>query len=237
MSDEEAQEALTSMMEDEKFGAAGAEVVIEEFMVGPEVSIHVMADGQSYKMFPESQDNKAAFDGAKGPNTGGMGTISPLSDMTPTLMQRIEDEIVAPIIKALADEGSPYTGLLYPGIMVTEDGPKVVEFNCRFGDPEVQVYMARLRSDLLDYEKGKEITGIEEAAKQDNVTVFQAGTKSDGNKVLTNGGRVLSVTATGDNLEQARKRAYSAADMIDFEGKQYRTDIGLAHDNSKLKEH
>lgn len=270
--DKEAQDALSEIMQDEKFGDAGSEVVIEEFMEGPEVSIHVLADGEHYKIFPESQDNKAIFDGSKGPNTGGMGTISPLADMTDTLQQRIEDEIVAPIMRAMADDGHPYTGLLYPGIMVTKDGPKVVEFNCRFGDPEVQVYMARLESDLLElmmactsqtldahtinwsdhtavnvvlasggypgsYEKGKEITGIEKANSQENVTIFQAGTKADGDKIVTNGGRVISVTATGKDLDEARKRAYDAADMIDFEGKQLRSDIGLAHDNSKLKEH
>ncbi len=258
---EEAIETLHKIFVDKIFGSAGNEVVIEEFLEGVEISIHALSDGKNYKIFPASQDHKRIFEGNAGPNTGGMGAIAPLSFVDAELMSRIEEEIVAPTISGMAAEGRPFVGCLYPGIMLTKDGPRVFEFNSRLGDPETETYMRLLDSDILDifdacidgklsdvhinwkklaactvmlasagypgnYEKSKVIAGIEEADMQTDIVVFHAGTKTEAGKLITNGGRVLGVSATGDTLEKALDKAYKAIQKIKFEEMQYRKDIG-----------
>ncbi len=245
------------------FGAAGSTVVVEECMTGPECSLLCfVSGGKSFPMAP-AQDHKRAFDGDKGPNTGGMGVYSPVPIVTDDEMAAMERIMAnAAAATAAAPFDSDYRGVLYGGFMLTPEGPKVVEFNVRFGDPETQVVLPRLDSDLVDvmmavaegrpgdlaldwrpewavsvvlasagypgsYEKGKVILGIEEAEALEGVTVFHAGTavNADG-ELVTNGGRVLNVVALGDTFEQARERAYEACDLVNFEGKQLRTDIG-----------
>jgi phosphoribosylamine--glycine ligase len=259
---EEAIKALENILVKKIFGNAGNEVVIEEYLSGIEISIHAISDGKNYKIFPSSQDHKRIFDGNVGPNTGGMGVIAPLPFMNQTMMKEIEREIIMPTINGMTEEGRPFVGCLYPGIMLTADGPKVFEFNSRFGDPETQAYMRLLETDFIDiinaslegklnefeirwkqntfacnialasdgypgiYEKGKIISGIEETKIQPDIIVFHAGTKIEGNKLVTNGGRVLGVSAIGSTLEEALKKAYKAIEKISFEGIQYRKDIG-----------
>jgi phosphoribosylamine--glycine ligase len=259
---DEAKSALQEILVDKKFGVAGGdEVVIEEFMTGPEVSMHVFTDGKTSQLFPTSQDHKAIYEGNKGPNTGGMGTIAPLPWVTDADIEHIKTEVVDRAVQGLRDADASFSGLLYPGIMMTENGPKTLEFNARFGDPETQSYMRLLDSDLLSilescadgtlenqevnwkdgyaatiilasggypasYEKGFEITGIDEAEQDDRVIVFHAGTKMDGEKIVTNGGRVLGISATGNTLQDALDTAYASAEKIQFEGKYYRKDIG-----------
>ena len=260
-SQEEAAAAIREIMVEKVFGDAGNIVVIEEFLTGPECSIHALVDGSGYSLFPDAKDHKRALEGDKGLNTGGMGTISPSRVVDAAMQQRICKEILDPFVQGLKAAALPFSGMLFPGLMMTPKGPKVLEFNCRFGDPETQSLMRRLRSDLLDLieatiegtvasvtpewdtrpavcivlasggypgpiEKGKEITGIEEASKDPDVVVFHAGTVSKEGKVVTNGGRVLGVTALGATLEEARAMAYAAAGRISFEGKQLRRDIG-----------
>ena len=259
---EEAESALQNIMVKKIFGDSGNSVIIEEFLVGPEISIHALSDGENYKIFPSSQDHKRINDGDIGPNTGGMGVVGPLPFVGLEMMQRIEKEIIAPALKGMADDGIPFEGILYPSLMLTVDGPKIIEFNARFGDPEAQVYMRLLDSDLFEiinacvdkklnqieikwkdvfvcnialasggypenYEKGKTIFGIDEAGLEKDVIVFHAGTKLDDNKnILTNGGRVLGVSATGDSLKEALEKAYKAITKVSFKGMQYRKDIG-----------
>lgn len=265
---DEAKNFLKEIMVDKIFGESGSTVVIEEFLQGMEFSVHAFSDGESYKIFPTSQDHKTIFENDKGPNTGGMGTIAPLPWMTPALMDDISLEIVRRALKGLKKIGSPFSGLLYPGVMATKNGPKVIEFNSRFGDPETQSYMRLLKSDLLDileacvdgkladtkidwdtkyaccivlasggypgdYKKGLPITGIEEAEKMDDVIVFHAGTaaspsfsKRGQGEFVTNGGRVLGVSATADDLQTALDKAYAAIKLINFDGMHYRKDIG-----------
>jgi phosphoribosylamine---glycine ligase len=253
----EAETAIREIMEERKFGDAGAEVVIEEFLTGQECSIHALVDGESYLLFPSAQDHKRALDGDRGLNTGGMGTFSPADKvLPPELEQRVRTEVLDRFVAGLKADGLDFRGMLFPGLMVTADGPKVLEFNCRFGDPETQVLLTRLETDLLDlleatidrrlastsplwkseaavcvilasggypegYASGREISGIA-AAK---ATVFHAGTKRDGDRLLTSGGRVLGVTALAPTLAEARDRAYEAVSAITFEGAQYRKDI------------
>ena len=258
----EAKAAVRSMIEDKAFGQSGARVVIEEFMEGPEVSVLSFTDGETVVPMVSSMDHKCVLDGDKGPNTGGMGTIAP----NPCYTEKIADEcmqtIFLPTIRAMKAEGRPFKGCLYFGLMLTKDGPKVVEYNCRFGDPETQVVLPRLKNDLVEvmlacanceldqveldwrdewavavvltsagypgsYEKGKLITGIEDAEAMENVTVYHAGTAVVDGKLVTNGGRVLAVTALGDTFENARDLAYEACEKINFEGKTLRHDIGL----------
>ncbi|MEK7569686.1 MAG: phosphoribosylamine--glycine ligase [Patescibacteria group bacterium] len=255
---EEAKKALENALVKKVFGEAGREVVIEEFLEGREISIHAFSDGRHYSIFPPAQDHKKIGEGNTGPNTGGMGTIAPLT----VDMVRIEREIIAPTFAALREEGIEYKGVLYPGLILTKDGPKILEYNARFGDPETQTYMRLLETDLLDvvdacidgkldqleikwkkefactivlasggypgaYEKGKEISGIEEAEKDSNVVIFHAGTKVVTKRnLLTNGGRVLGISVVGKTLQDALNTAYSAASKISFEGMQYRKDIG-----------
>ncbi len=259
---EEAEDAVERIMVEKQFGESGNEIVIEEFLTGPEISIHAFSDGEHYSLFPAAQDHKRAGEGDTGPNTGGMGTVAPLPFVTSKILKEIEVRIVRPALVGMRVENSSFQGVLYPGLILTEDGPKILEFNARFGDPETQSYMRLLDSDILDiidacidgtldkteinwkkesactvvlasggypdkYEKGKVISGIEEAEKDERVKVFHAGTiKSGDGKLLTNGGRVLGVSATGANLEDALKTAYDAVGKISFEGMQYRRDIG-----------
>lgn len=259
---EEALAAIKEIMVEKVFGAAGEIVVIEEFLVGPECSLHALIDGKNYLLFPDARDHKRALDGDQGLNTGGMGTISPSQVLSESMRARLHDEIFVPFLRGLAVEKIKFQGMLFPGLMMTKEGPKVLEFNARFGDPETQVLMRRLQSDLLELieatidgtlntmtpswdersavcvvlasggypgpiEKGKQITGLESGSDSD-VVVFHAGTKQVEEKIVTNGGRVLGVTALGSTLEEARKVAYAAADRIQFEGKQFRRDIGAA---------
>ena len=259
---EEAKQAAREMMEDKKFGASGSTVVIEECMVGPEVTVLAFADGEHVVPMPASQDHKRAYDGNQGPNTGGMGAISPPPQYTPQIAERCMKEIFLPTISALKAEGRPFKGVIYFGLMLTPKGPKVVEYNARFGDPECQVVLSLLETDLmdilqacldgtldkldiswkqgagcvlvlasggypLDYKKGFPISGLEEANK--SAMVFHAGTKAGENgSYLTNGGRVLGVTATADDLEAAIQGAYNAAKHISFTDMHFRTDIGHA---------
>jgi len=259
---EEAKQAVREMMEDRKFGDSGAKVVIEECMTGPEVTVLAFADGKRVIPMPASQDHKRAYDGNKGPNTGGMGAISPPPQYTPEIAERCAAEIFQPTIDALAAEGRPFKGVLYFGLMLTPDGPKVVEYNARFGDPECQVVLSLLDSDLmeifeacvngtlnqvdirwkdeagcvlvlasggypLEYKKGCPIDGLTEAGK--TAVIFHAGTRLDEQgRYLTNGGRVLGVTATAPTLEAAIQGAYSAAKHISFQNMHFRTDIGHA---------
>lgn len=258
---EEALKVLEDIMVSKTFGDAGNEVVIEEFLEGQEISIHVFSDGIHYSIFPSSQDHKQIFDEDKGPNTGGMGTIVPVSWVSKDVMDQIEKEIVIPTLNGLRKKRREFKGILYPGIMVTKSGPKVLEFNARFGDPEVESYMRLLKTDLFDifmvcidgnldqvnikweekfacciilasegypgsYEKGKEISGITEAEQLPNIVVFHCGTKFENGKFYTNGGRVLAVSAVGNNLDEALEKAYRAVSKIHFEGMQFRKDIG-----------
>ncbi len=258
----ESSQAVREAMIEKVFGSAGDTVVIEEFLTGPECSLHALVDGSSYALFPDAKDHKRALDGDRGLNTGGMGTISPSREVDGPMQARIREEILDPFLRGLKADGLEFSGMLFPGLMMTPDGPKVLEFNCRFGDPETQSLMRRLKSDLLDLieatidgtldtvtpvwddraavcivlasggypgpiEKGKEITCLAEAAALDpEVVVFHAGTTLRDGSVVTNGGRVLGVTALGSTLEEARSKAYAAADLIHFEGKQLRRDIG-----------
>jgi phosphoribosylamine--glycine ligase len=256
----EAHEAIDMMLAGSKLGDAGHRVVIEEFMQGEEASFIVMVDGRNVLPLASTQDHKRIFDGDQGPNTGGMGAYSPAPVVTPEVHSRAMREIVMPTVKAMAAEGNPYVGFLYAGLMIDADGaPRVVEFNCRLGDPETQPILLRLKSDLLELvdaaidgtldkaqpewdrraalgvvlaaagypdnpRKGDEITGLPKDG--DDFHVFHAGTAQRDGKVVTNGGRVLCVTALGDKVKIAAERAYEVVDGIRFAGMQYRKDIG-----------
>ena len=256
---EEAEDAVRSMMGDKKFGEAGARVVIEECMTGPEVSVLCFVDGTHFSPMLSSQDHKRAFNNDEGPNTGGMGAFAPSPKYTPEIAQRCVDTIIRPTVEAMAKEGRPFQGCLYFGLMLTPDGPRVVEYNSRFGDPETQPVLSLLKTDLMDimlactngtldqldiqwsdgaaccivmasggypasYKKGYAISGLDSVGK--DVLVYHAGTKLEGGKYYTNGGRVLGVTATADTLENAIAKAYDAVHGISFQGAHYRTDIG-----------
>ena len=262
MTADEAHAAVDMMLLDNKIGDAGARVVIEEFMRGEEASFIVMADGRNALALATSQDHKRLRDGDEGPNTGGMGAYSPAPVVTPEIHARVMREIINPALAGMSAEGMPYTGFLYAGLMIDTAGqPRVVEFNCRMGDPETQPIMMRLKSDLSDLieaaiagrlneveaewdrrvalgvvlaaagypespRKGDRITGLPAGASDDS-HVFHAGTALSGDEVVTAGGRVLCVTALGDNVRTAQKCAYDIADAILFEGRQYRRDIGF----------
>jgi phosphoribosylamine--glycine ligase len=259
---QEAQEAVRQSMELQIFGASGKVIVIEEYLSGVECSLHALIDGDGALFFPDARDHKRALDGDAGLNTGGMGTISPSMILTSTIKEELERSIITPFLHGLKADGLKFQGMLFPGMMITAQGPKVLEFNCRFGDPETQVLMRRLRSDLVDLleatidgrlasmepiwerrpavcvilasggypgpiEKGKSIHGIDAAAASDpEIMIFHAGTVQEGDQYYTAGGRVLGVTAMGETLREARDKAYRAVDLIAFEGKQYRQDIG-----------
>jgi phosphoribosylamine--glycine ligase len=258
---EAAEAAIDEIMVKRVHKGAGNAVVIEDFLPGPEVSIHAFCDGKNFSLWPSAQDHKPVFDGDEGLNTGGMGTIAPLPWVSKAQMQDIGETIVGPIMRELARMGRPFVGCLYPGLKMTSSGPKALEFNARPGDSETQSYMPLLETDLLSimeacvdgrldeckidwspgftaciniasggypgsYKKGLPISGIEEAQCTPGVVVFHAGTKMQDGTLVTNGGRVLNVTAKRGTLDDAIRTAYCAVDSIHFEGMQYRKDIG-----------
>ncbi len=257
----EAKEAVSLIMADKAFGDAGKELVIEEFLKGEEASFIAFTDGKTVLPLPTSQDHKAVFEGDKGPNTGGMGAYSPAPVVTDAIHQQVMDKVMLPTVKAMAAEGRPFKGMLYAGLMIDGDDVQVLEFNCRFGDPEAQPLLMRLKSDLVEifdaviddrladitldidprptvcvvmasggypasYEKGKAISGLDQAAELDDVFVFHAGTAAKGSDLVNVGGRVLGVTATGENLQSAIDNAYKAVDLISWEKCYFRRDIG-----------
>ena len=252
-----AERALREALVEKIFGEAGSTVVIEEFLTGRECSVHALVDGTSWLLFPDARDHKRAFDGDRGPNTGGMGTLSPSGRVDDALRARIEMEILAPFVRGLRADGLDFRGMLFPGLMLTTDGPKVLEFNARFGDPETQVLLPRLKSDLVelleatidgrlasvraewdpraaccvvmasggypgDYRTGVPVEGLDHCGG----LVFHAGTKREGGRVLTAGGRVLGVTAMGQSPQEAIDSAYAAVRRIRFDNAAWRTDIG-----------
>jgi phosphoribosylamine--glycine ligase len=252
--------AAEKIMVDKIFGSAGDRVVVEDKLLGEEASILAFVDGRNIYLMESSQDHKPIGDGDTGPNTGGMGAYSPAPIVTDDMIVKITREILVPVVDAMNRNGTPYKGVLYAGLMVTSGGPRVLEFNVRFGDPETQPILMRLKSDLLevclavcngtldevflkwdprpavcvvmasggypgDYEKGKVIQGLQDAESTEDVVVFHGGTDSRDGKVVTNGGRVLGVTALGANVAQAKARAYEAVDRIHFEGAYCRRDI------------
>jgi len=254
-------DAIQEIMVEKKFGQSGAQVVVEDFLKGQEVSTHALCDGHRFVLFPPSQDHKQIYNGDKGPNTGGMGVIAPVPWATSEYMKIVADKVVAPALDGLKKHDAEFIGCVYPGLMIDDNNVKVLEFNARFGDPEAEVYMRLFDGDLYEtlrdcatgqlnpdmvkwrdgfavsvvmasagypgkYEKGLPITGLDEAAQMPDVVVFHAGTKKEGNRILTSGGRVLNVTATGKTLDEALKKAYTAVDKIYFDGAQFRRDIG-----------
>lgn len=260
---EEAETALNDIFDRKLFGDAGEIVILEEKMIGEEVSVFVITDGKSYRILPTSQDHKPVGEGDTGPNTGGMGAYAPAPIATQALINKVEHEIVIPTLEAMEAEGKRYQGLLYCGLMITSDGPKVVEYNCRFGDPETQAVLPLVTCDWFDlfrssaagrlstkewevykgygvavvlasegypgdYEKGKVITGLDEAEyARENIDIYHSGTILDGEEqIRTNGGRVLAVSAWAESLTDAIVMAYEGVGAIAFEGRQYRKDIG-----------
>jgi phosphoribosylamine---glycine ligase len=255
----EAEYALKMIMAEKAFKEAGTRVVVEEFLVGEEASILAVADGHDFIILESSQDHKRISDGDEGPNTGGMGAYSPAPVVTPQLLQQIGSAVIKPVIDGMRAEGAPFKGILYAGIMVTSHGPKVLEFNTRFGDPETQAILPRLKSDLVDlmlasingklagrkldwdaracvsvvmaaggypgdYATGKVITGLQKVSS--DAVVFHAGTRKDGDFIVTAGGRVLGVTALGNGIADAIKNVYAEVGKIEFDGAHYRRDIG-----------
>ena len=258
-----ARSTIDEMMNQGRFGSAGRRIVIEEFLRGTECSLHALVDGESYLLLQSARDHKRALDGDHGPNTGGMGAFSPANNWNNKLQSQFETEIMQPLLRGLFQEGIKFRGLLYPGLIITSEGPRVLEFNCRFGDPETQALLPRMKSDLLPlleatidgtidkcaiewdtraavtvvlasagypdkYETGKSISGLDDAAKLEDVRIFHAGTKRDAGEIKTAGGRVLAVTALGATIEAARARAYEAVSLIRFENYHYRRDIALS---------
>ena len=269
---QEARAAIDSMMTQGRFGDAGRRVLIEECLTGSECSLHALVDGKSYCLLATARDHKRAFDGDTGPNTGGMGAFSPADNFGVDLQARFDREVMRPLMKGLKESGVLFRGLLFPGLMITADGLRVLEFNCRFGDPETQVILPRLKSDLLElleatidgtldrreiewdkraavtvvlasggypdkYDIGKPIHGLELLATASDVHIFHAGTRKKDGAVLTAGGRVLAVTALGENVAAARARAYEAVSQIEFEGCHYRRDIALGAVATKVGGH
>ncbi len=257
----EAEQAIDDMLVSRLFGDAGERIVVEEYLEGEEVSFIALVDGTSVLPFPSAQDHKRLLDDDLGPNTGGMGAYSPTPALTPELEARVLKEIVLPTLNALRAQGIDFRGALYAGLMLTEQGPKVLEFNVRFGDPECQPLMLRLESDLVDlleaciegrlaevrprwdaraaacvvlaargypgpFERGKVIQGLSEAEQLPGVVVFHAGTARRGETFVTNGGRVLGVTASGSDVAEAVQRAYAAVEKIRFDGMHFRRDVG-----------
>jgi phosphoribosylamine--glycine ligase len=269
---QEARAAIDSMMMQRRFGDAGRRILIEECLSGSECSLHALVDGTSYRMLATARDHKRAFDNDTGPNTGGMGAFSPADNFGVGLQAQFERNVMRPLLSGLNNSGVIFRGLLFPGLMITADGPRVLEFNCRFGDPETQVILPRLKSDLLElleatidgtldrttiewdervavtvvlasggypdkYDIGKPIYGLELSASAKDVHIFQAGTRKNNGTVLTAGGRVLAVTALGEDVAAARTRAYEAVSQIEFEGCHYRRDIALGAVAAKVVGH
>ena len=264
---DEAKEGVKEIMTDKKFGSAGNRLVVEEFMTGREVSVLSFVDGKTIKTMTSAQDHKRAGDGDTGLNTGGMGTFSPSPFYTDEVDGFCKKYIYQATVDAMAKEGREFKGIIFFGLMLTEKGPRVLEYNARFGDPEAQVVLPRMKNDLVDvceacidgkldeidlqfednaavcvvlasegypvkYEKGLPIRGLENFKDKEGYYVFHAGTKFDGDTIVTNGGRVLGVTAKGENLKAARANAYEAVKWIDFDNKYYRHDIGKAIDEA-----
>ncbi len=262
----EAEDGVKTIMQDRKFGDAGKTMVIEEFMTGREVSVLSFVDGRTIRIMSSAQDHKRAGDGDTGLNTGGMGTFSPSPFYTPEVDAYCRAHIYQATVDAMAAEGREFKGVIFFGLMLTEDGPKVLEYNARFGDPEAQVVLPRMKNDILDvmeacvdgtldqmtlsfednaavcvvlasagypvsYEKGFEIRGLDRF-DQESTFCFHAGTAFKDGRIVTNGGRVLGITAKGGDLKEARKKAYEAAGWVDFEGKYMRRDIGRAIDEA-----
>ncbi len=264
---DEAKEGIKTIMQDKKFGDAGNTMVVEEFMTGREVSVLSFVDGKTIRIMTSAQDHKRAGDGDTGLNTGGMGTFSPSPFYTKEVDEFCKKYIFQASVDAMATEGREFKGIIFFGLMLTEDGPRVLEYNARFGDPEAQVVLPRMKNDIIDvinacidqtldqvelefednaavcvvlasdgypvkYEKGFEIKGLEKFDDKDGYYCFHAGTRLDNGKIVTNGGRVLGVTAKGENLKAARANAYEATKWIDFENKYMRNDIGKAIDEA-----
>ena len=258
---EEAQQGLKEIMQEHKFGAAGNTVIIEEFLEGPEVSILSFCDGKTIIPMVSAQDHKRAFDNDKGLNTGGMGTFSPSKFYTNEMAEECMKTIFQPTVDAMLKENRPFVGIIYFGLMYTKNGMKVIEYNARFGDPETQVILPRLKTDLLDimlactngtlnniniewydnaavcvilasggypvsYTKGYEITGLEKISEKKNMIVFHAGTEKKEGKIVTSGGRVLGINGIGNNIDEAIKTAYKGVEIVNFNQKHFRTDIG-----------
>ena len=264
---DEAKEGVRTIMEDKKFGSAGNRMVIEEFMTGREVSVLSFVDGKTIKIMSSAQDHKRAMDGDQGLNTGGMGTFSPSPFYTEEVDAFCREHIYQATVDAMAAEGRPFKGVIFFGLMLTQDGPKVLEYNARFGDPEAQVVLPRMKNDMIDvveacidgtldqidlsfednaavcvilasegypvsYEKGFEITGLNNFDEKDGYYCFHAGTALKDNKIVTNGGRVLGITAKGATLKEARANAYAATEWVKFDNKYMRHDIGKAIDEA-----
>ena len=258
-----ARSTIDAMMNQGRFGEAGRRIVVEEFLRGTECSLHALVDGANYRLLQTARDHKRAFDKDTGPNTGGMGAFSPANNWNAVLEDQFHKKIMRPLLRALQEKKITFRGLLYPGLMISADGVRVLEFNCRFGDPETQAILPRMKSDLLPlleatidgnidtctiewdprpavavvlasvgypnkYETGKTISGLDAAARLDDVQIFHAGTKPVNDEVVTAGGRVLAVTALGSTIEVARARAYEAVSRIQFENCHYRRDIALS---------
>ena len=259
---EDARQAVDAILESGAFGQAGDHVVIEEYMEGEEASVFALTDGERYVLLAPAQDHKRAGEGDTGPNTGGMGAYAPAPVATDALVDEVSRTIIEPTLTGMRKEGAPYRGFLYVGLMIGPDGPRVVEYNCRLGDPEAQVILPLFEGDFVDllrrqadhdlsgvtagrssgaaacvvlasggypgsYEKGKPISGLEDAGRHEGVVVFHAGTSQGANaEAQTSGGRVLGVTAVSEDLEQALRAVYRAVDVIDFKGRQFRRDIG-----------
>ncbi|OGW14589.1 MAG: phosphoribosylamine--glycine ligase, partial [Nitrospirae bacterium GWA2_42_11] len=259
--EKEATDAVKAMMIDMVYGDAGKMIIIEECLTGEEASFLVFTDGRDIIPMPLSKDHKRVFDDDKGPNTGGMGAYSPVPGISDEMYLRIMDDIIVPVIEGLEREGYTYEGVLYTGLMITRDGPRVLEFNCRFGDPEAQPIIMRLSSDIMEiiegvvgrrlgmvnvkwsdsasvcvvmasggypdkYRNGKIISGLNDVAGMDDVMVFHAGSAYNNENIVTAGGRVLGVTALGEDIGKAKEKAYEAVGKIYFDGMQYRKDIG-----------
>jgi phosphoribosylamine--glycine ligase len=258
----EARAAVDAMMSERRFGEAGRRLLIEECLTGSECSLHALVDGKNFIMLASARDHKRAFDGDAGPNTGGMGAFSPANNFGIELEAQFAGEVMRPLLDGLCENDITFRGLLFPGLMITSEGARVLEFNCRFGDPETQAILPRLKSDLLPlleatidgrldcatidwdqrpavtvvmasggypdkYETGKPISGLESAASE-SVQIFHAGTRRKNGVVVTSGGRVLAVTALGESMAAARRRAYEAVSKIQFEDCHFRRDIALS---------
>ncbi|MFH2138630.1 MAG: phosphoribosylamine--glycine ligase [Candidatus Omnitrophota bacterium] len=258
---EDQENALQQIMQNNVFGQAGRMVLIEEMLEGEEASILAISDGENVVILDSSQDHKRIFDQDTGPNTGGMGAYSPAPVVTGDILSEIREKVIIPTVKGMKEEGIPYFGVLYAGMMITNNGLKVLEFNVRFGDPETQVVLPRLKNDIVDimlrsqsqglggftlewderdcvcvvlasggypgvYEKGKQISGLNDLRSDDDIVVFHAGTKKEGESILTSGGRVLGVTGAGKGIRQAIDRTYAAVEKISFDKMHYRKDIG-----------
>ena len=264
---DEAVQGVHEIMDDKKFGSAGNRMVVEEFMTGREVSVLSYTDGKTIKIMTSAQDHKRAKDNDEGLNTGGMGTFSPSPFYTDEVDAFCKKYIYQPTVDAMRSEGREFKGIIFFGLMITPDGPKVLEYNARFGDPEAQVVIPRMKNDIVDvmlacvegrldsvnlefednaavcvvlasdgypvsYEKGKEITGLENFDGKEDYFCFHAGSKIENGKILTNGGRVLGITALGNDLKEARKKAYEATEWVSFDNKYMRHDIGKAIDEA-----